>query len=207
MAISCFGCGRQYDDALFLFGRTVNCACGARVGSAGGGAAQCELNTSPGSTEIKFFANVNVARLVCYLRALGIDTIWEDAINDGELVRRAIEEKRFVLTLDKRLIKEWRADNVFLLSSDKAFEEFREIILRFKLKPLAPKLFTRCLVCNAPLRLGDGAGNFKRRAPSGEKKRTGFFLLPGVRESLLGRLAHETDAGCHCGCFPVIGLI
>jgi uncharacterized protein with PIN domain len=144
MAISCSACGRQYDVTLFQFGRTINCACGQRVGL------EHKLNL-PTAREIKFFADVNVARLVRWLRALGIDTAWEDRIADGELVRRAIEEQRFVLTLDKRLTREWRADNILLLSSDAPLEQFREIIVRFEIRQPA-KLFTRCLVCNALLR-------------------------------------------------------
>jgi DNA-directed RNA polymerase subunit RPC12/RpoP len=32
MAISCSKCRRQYDVTLFQFGKTINCACGERVG-------------------------------------------------------------------------------------------------------------------------------------------------------------------------------
>src|SRR5438045_484773 len=120
MAISCSRCGRQYDVTLFQFGRTINCACGMRVGF------EHKLNLSA-DNDIKFFADVNVARVVRWLRAIGLDTIWEDAIPDSELVRRAIEEKRFVLTLDKRLLEEWRADNVLLLKSESSIEQFRQI--------------------------------------------------------------------------------
>lgn len=151
MAINCPQCGRQYDVTLFQFGRTINCACGARVGLEH----KINLPASAGA-EIKFFADVNVARVVRWLRAIGIDTVWEDAIPDGELVRRAIEEKRFALTLDKRLTAEWRADNVLLLKSENPVEQFREIVARFGIeKP--EEFFTRCLVCNAPLRTANSA--------------------------------------------------
>ena len=144
MAISCTSCARQYDVTLFQFGRTINCACGERVGF------EHKINL-PIADEIRFFADVNVARVVRWLRAIGIDTVWQDAIPDGELVQRAIEAKRFVLTLDKRLTKEWRADNVFLLSTEKPLAQFREIIRHFDIKKPA-ELFTRCLVCNTVLR-------------------------------------------------------
>ena len=144
MAISCSQCGRQYDVTLFQFGRTINCACGARVGL------EHKLNL-PANNEIRIFADVHVARVVRWLRAIGVDTIWEDAIPDGELVRRAIEEKRFVITLDKRLAKEWRADNVVLLSSENPVEQFREIVRHFGIEQ-PEEFFTRCLVCNSLLR-------------------------------------------------------
>ena len=144
MAVNCAKCGRQYDVTLFQFGRTINCACGERVGL------EHRLNLTP-DAELKFFADVNVASVVRWLRALGIDTVWENAIPDGDLVRRAIEERRYVLTLDKRLLKEWRADNVLLLRTERAFEQFQELVAHFKIeKPR--KLFTRCLLCNTLLR-------------------------------------------------------
>jgi uncharacterized protein len=144
MAISCARCGRQYDVTLFQFGRTINCVCGMRVGF------EHRLNL-PRGEEIKFFADVMIARVVRLLRAVGIDTAWQDSISDKDLVRRAIEENRFVLTLDKRLLDEWCVDNVLLLKSANSFEQFREIVTHFKIR--RPKdLFTRCLICNTPLR-------------------------------------------------------
>ena len=144
MAIACGKCGRQYDVTLFQFGRTINCACGGRVGF------EHKINL-PRNEEIKFFADVMVARVVRWLRAIGIDTLWEDAISDKDLVRRAIEEKRFILTLDKPLIEEWRVDNVLLLQSENPLEQFAEIIRHFEIeKP--EEFFTRCLVCNTFLR-------------------------------------------------------
>ena len=144
MAISCEKCGRQYDVTLFQFGRTINCTCGARVGF------EHKINL-PNASEIKFFADVNVARLARWLRAIGIDTEWEDAIADQDLVKRAIGENRIVLTLDKKLTREWRTDNVLLLQSDKLVEQFEQVIKQFHLK-LPPEMFIRCLVCNTLLR-------------------------------------------------------
>ncbi len=144
MAIYCQKCGRQYDVTLFEFGHTIDCACGERVGF------QHRINLLK-TEEIKFFADVNVARLVRWLRAVGIDTAWEDAIADKDLVERAIKENRYVLTLDKKLTREWSADNVLLLESEKPFEQFREVVRRFEIKK--PRgLFTRCLICNTLLR-------------------------------------------------------
>ena len=144
MAVTCAKCGRQYDVTLFQFGRTISCACGARVGL------DHRLN-KPENAEIRFFADVNVASVVRWLRAVGIDTAWEDAIPDAVLIRRAIEEKRFVLTLDKRILTEFRADHVMLLSTDEPLAQFTEVVRHFNL-PKPADFFTRCLVCNAPLR-------------------------------------------------------
>jgi uncharacterized protein len=170
MAVSCPQCGRQYDVTLFQFGRTINCACGRRVGF------EHKINLSRDEA-IKFFADVNVARVARWLRAIGIDTAWEDAIADGELVKRAIEEKRFVLTLDKRLIGEWRADNVLLLRSENPFAQFCEIIAHFGLeKP--EELFTRCLVCNTLLRRAEAAEISENAPPGVQENHEKFHYCP-----------------------------
>lgn len=82
---------------------------------------------------------------------LGFDTLWEDAISDGDLVRRALAENRYILTLDKRLPEDWRVANVLLLKAENPFEQLRETIARFKIRR-PRELFTRCLICNELLR-------------------------------------------------------
>jgi hypothetical protein len=144
MAISCSNCGRQYDVTLFQFGKTINCACGERVGLE-------NRIVLPVNVELRFFADVMLHRLVRWLRALGIDAVWEDAIADSELVRRSLAEHRWILTLDKRLPQEWRVGNVLLLESEKPLEQLREVAQRFNLKT-TDRIFKRCLVCNAELR-------------------------------------------------------
>jgi uncharacterized protein len=176
MAIACTRCGRQYDVTLFQFGRTINCACGERVGF------EHRLDLGRGE-ELKFFADVNAASVVRWLRAMGIDTAWEDAISDAELVRRAIVEKRYVLTLDKRLLDEWRADNVLLLKNQKALDQLREIVRHFNL-PKPKELFTRCLVCNTPLRPAEEEEIAASNAPACVlAKETTFYYCPTCRQA------------------------
>lgn len=170
MAISCSSCGRQYDVTLFQFGRTITCACGERVGF------QHKLNF-PTQAEIKFFADVNAARLVRWLRAAGIDTIWEDGISDRDLVKRALQENRFVLTLDKRLVEEWRADNILLLKSDNPLRQFEQVVTHFDLKTPV-RLFTRCLVCNSPLRTASAEEIIAHAPPSVRENQKTFRSCP-----------------------------
>ena len=174
MAILCAKCGRQYDVTLFQFGRTINCACGERVGF------QHKINL-PKNNEIKFFADVMAARVVRLLRAIGIDTEWEDAISDRDLVRRAIEENRFILTLDKKLTEQWRVDNVLLLNSENPFEQFKEIIEHFQIKK--PKeLFTRCLVCNTLLRRANAEEIAASAPPNVRENQEKFHYCPNCNK-------------------------
>lgn len=144
MFVECARCRRQYDAAQFQNGRTIDCACGERVGAAQ------RINIEP-NTELKFFADVMLGKLLRWLRALGIDTAWEDAIPDGELVRQALAENRFILTRDRRLPHDWQVSNYLLLESEEAIKQLRQVVEHFSLK-LPAELFTRCLLCNTLLR-------------------------------------------------------
>ena len=135
----------------------------------------------PKTGEIKFFADVNVARLVRWLRAIGIDTWWEDAISDAGLVRRAIRENRFVLTLDKRLVKEWRTDNVLLLTSEKPLEQFAQVVEHFELK-LPAQFFTRCLVCNSVLRRASATEIAANVPPRVRENNELFYYCPNCEK-------------------------
>jgi uncharacterized protein with PIN domain len=174
MAIFCGKCGRQYDAGLFEFGRTITCACGSRVGFK-------QKLVVPKADEVKFFADVNVARLVRWLRAIGIDTWWEDAISDADLVRRAIWERRVVLTLDKRLVQEWRADNVLLLASDVPLEQFAQVVRHFNLQ-LPTELFTRCLVCNTILRRASAKEILEAVPPRVREAQEEFYYCPSCNK-------------------------
>lgn len=171
MAIPCPKCGRQYDVTLFQFGKTINCACGERVGFA-------NRIVLPPNAELRFFADVMVHRLVRRLRALGIDTIWEDAISDAELVRRALAEHRWILTLDKRLPEEWRVGNVLLLKSEETHEQLREVVEHFDLR-FPEQTFTRCLICNSELRAATEVETAKQQLPEDVRaNRTNFKFCP-----------------------------
>lgn len=145
MAISCPGCGRQYDVTLFPFGRTIHCTCGRRVGL------RHEIGPEPGEGPPRFFADAMLGRLARWLRTLGWDTAFDDAIADEELVHRSLEEARCILTRDAGILEEWRVGNVLLVEAERPLEQLREVVSALGL-PRPRRLFTRCRMCNSPLR-------------------------------------------------------
>ena len=174
MAILCSNCGRQYDVTLFQFGRTIDCACGSRVGL------ETRINL-PANAALRFFADVNVARLTRWLRALSIDTVWEDAIADGDLVRRSLQENRHILTLDKRLPAEWHISNVLVFENEEPLVQLREVIRHFQLsKP--EKLFQRCLICNAEMRLARHEEVLAQVPPEVRETAQEFSACPSCRK-------------------------
>ena len=82
MAILCPTCGREYDVTLFQFGRTISCTCGAHVGL------EKRIPFTPIGREPRFICDAMLGRLARWLRTLGYDTEYDDAIDDAVLVAR-----------------------------------------------------------------------------------------------------------------------
>ncbi|MHC5022799.1 MAG: CapA family protein [Planctomycetota bacterium] len=92
-----------------------------------------------------------LGRLARWLRVLGFDAAYETQIADAELVRRALDEQRAILTRDRRLPEERRCSSVLVLDADDTREQLREVLDGFNLWPhLQP--FTRCNRCNVTVR-------------------------------------------------------
>jgi uncharacterized protein with PIN domain len=98
----------------------------------------------------RFAADAMLARLARWLRVLGWDTTLEPELDDAELVFRANEQGRILLTRDRKLLRELRPHRSHEVRSDSPLEQLRDVVQSLKLDPPAG-LFTRCTVCNSPL--------------------------------------------------------
>jgi hypothetical protein len=144
MAIPCPGCGRQYDVTRFAFGRTLSCTCGARI------APEIVAYERPGPP--RFVADDMLGRLARWLRALGHDTLHTPGVPDAVLVRTAFEQRRLLLTRDRRLSREWRFDGCVVVNAAKPAAQLRELDERLAIgRDWRARLFSRCMVCNTVL--------------------------------------------------------
>lgn len=110
-----------------------------------------------------FLADAMLGRLARWLRVLGFDTRFDPALDDPELVALADAESRVLLTRDRRLVTDLQPARPLLIAYDAPLEQLRQVIDACKLE--APNaLFTRCLLCNAPLREAT-AEEASRRCP------------------------------------------
>jgi uncharacterized protein with PIN domain len=99
---------------------------------------------------LRFFADAMLGRLARWLRVLGFDTAYQPHIDDAQLVQRAVEEGRVVLTRDRALREEWRVSDLYLVEAEGSFEQVREVVRAFSLAD-AVRLFSRCNRCNTGL--------------------------------------------------------
>jgi uncharacterized protein with PIN domain len=89
--------------------------------------------------------------LARWLRALDVDVTYDPALDDPELVERAVAEGRTILTRDRRLTERRRARNHLLIRSDDVAEQLRQVLDELGLQPDPDRLLGRCLRCNTPL--------------------------------------------------------
>lgn len=144
MAVPCQRCGREYDVALFAFGRTISCACGSRVGI------EPRVRGLRPASQRRFAADAMLGRLARWLRLLGFDCTYDPEISDEQIVRLALEEGRTVLTRDRRLPEQWWIEDVYLVGEERVREQLVEVIRRFDLASRV-RVLTRCSECNQRL--------------------------------------------------------
>jgi uncharacterized protein with PIN domain len=127
--------------------------------------------------DIRLFADAMLGRLARWLRVLGFDTAYEAGIADADLVRRALDERRMILTRDRRLPREWRISGVLVLRADDTLGQLREVLDGLDLRPhLRP--FTRCSPCNEPVKRVSPADVSSRVPPAVRARISAFTRCP-----------------------------
>ncbi len=99
----------------------------------------------------KFIADVHLGKLARYLRLLGIDTLYERALDDEGIARKSREGRRIVLTRDRGLLKRKIVTHGYTVRSHHADAQLLEVVEAFDLRRRIAS-FTRCLQCNGAVR-------------------------------------------------------
>jgi uncharacterized protein len=102
----------------------------------------------------RFITDQNVGKLTKFLRLLGFDTIFFIGESDTQMVQRALEDNRVILTRDthipkRRLVTSGKV-KVVLIKSDNIDDQIQQVINELNLAGII-KSFILCLECNRPL--------------------------------------------------------
>ena len=114
-------------------------------------------------TPINFVADVMVGKLARWLRVLGFDVIYSNALDDDEILRLAQSENRVILTRDTGLIARSRDQRCLYIASGDYKEQLRQVLQTFGLKEF--NVLSRCLECNTPLQDVDKEAVFEKIPP------------------------------------------
>jgi len=101
--------------------------------------------------QTKFVLDAHLGRLAAYLRMLGFDTLYRNDYRDDELARISSAEHRILLTRDRGLLMRRAVTHGYCIREGAARKQLAEVVRRFDLAGSAAP-FTRCMVCNGPLR-------------------------------------------------------
>lgn len=101
--------------------------------------------------EPKFIVDAMLGKLAKWLRIAGYDTLYFRAGNQRELIEKAREEGRVILTRDTRLISRKGLPANLFIQSDLPAEQLREVCRSFNLAP-TDRAFGLCSSCNVRLR-------------------------------------------------------
>jgi len=96
---------------------------------------------------VKLICDHMLGSLARWLRFMGHDTAYPKAMDDRDLIRKAREEDRVLLTRDKELAA--RFAGAIVVRSDVLEAQIREVASALPLRVLDP--LSRCSVCNTPI--------------------------------------------------------
>ena len=149
--------------------------------------------TDRGAAAPRFVLDVHLGKLARLLRLLGFDTTWSRDAGDAHLSATAAREDRILLSRDRGLLKRREVEKGCLVRSQNPRRQLDEVAERYGLYGrLAP--FSRCLVCNAPLRLDAGAPS-DRGAGGGSCPSCGRQYWRGSHWTALNAIVEEVRGG------------
>lgn len=105
---------------------------------------------APFAEPLAFVADAHMGGLARMLRMLGFDTVYDNALDDPEIVTIASDERRVVLTRDRELLKRSEVMRGCFVHALKPESQLREVARRYGIaQHMRP--FALCLHCNLPL--------------------------------------------------------
>ena len=124
-----------------------------------------------------FVVDVNLGRLARHLRLLGFDTLFSNAYADPEIVAVAAEQKRIVLTRDRRLLHAKAVTHGYWVRSVHVARQVGEVLRRFDLAgQIQP--FSRCADCNGRIEPVAKEAVLDQLEPKTKKYYSTFYRCP-----------------------------
>jgi uncharacterized protein with PIN domain len=100
---------------------------------------------------MKYIADAMLGKLVTWMRMIGCNVEYFPDIGDEELVDRAHELDRLILTRDTLLIQRRNAKhNHYFIDHDSYKDQLKQVVSHFNIDPYRD-ILTRCLRCNDKL--------------------------------------------------------
>ena len=99
--------------------------------------------------EPRFICDDNLGKLARYLRVGGYDTFFEKDIDNSRLIRISLDDRRFILTRDHRLVERRLVRYYFLIEQELWPDQLKAVFRHFGIGFRRSGMFSRCLEDNA----------------------------------------------------------
>ena len=101
---------------------------------------------------MKFICDDMLGKLAKLMRALSFDTYFQKDIQDHQLLRKALEEERVVVTRDRKLVQVKTIPHYVLIWSDQPLAQLEELLQKLSVSLKKENVFSRCMECNTILK-------------------------------------------------------
>lgn len=125
----------------------------------------------------KFVLDVHLGTLARYLRMTGFDSAYRNDLDDDEIVRISLKERRTILTRDKGILKRSEVTHGYYVRNTEPEKQLKEVINRFHLQNKIEE-FTRCMECNIPLEKVDKEKIIDCIPPKVKARHDEYFICP-----------------------------
>jgi len=119
--------------------------------------------------------------LAKWLRIMGYDTAYAKEGNDNEIITKADEEKRILLTRDKELHSRYK--NSVFIDSTELEKQIKKVIISLNIKINEKNYLSRCTVCNTPV-IKISKNEVNHPMPMKTMKNSGFALTANTSTGL-----------------------
>ncbi len=98
----------------------------------------------------RFVLDVHLGKLAALLRLLGFDSVYNNKLEDNEIIEIACAENRIILSRDLGIFKNSKVKHGYFPRSQDPKIQLKEVVDRYGLNEYV-KPFSRCMKCNGEL--------------------------------------------------------
>ncbi len=131
--------------------------------------------------EPRFVCDDHLGKLARYLRVGGFDTAFDPEMTDSRLIQVALDENRWILTRDHRLIERTLVRDLFFITHDHWPDQLRAVLTHFRLEFRKERMFSRCLEDNVKIEPTPKEVIASRVFPFTYQHHDTFYICPHCR--------------------------
>ena len=129
----------------------------------------------------KFIVTFEAGRLCRWMRVLGYDAVYFNKGKKRDLIIQSMRENRVILTREAG-ISRYSGTRMIRIKDDLVENQVRQVLKEMRLKAEGDKIFTRCVICNTPIKSVGKEEVGDRLPPYVYKTQNNFLKCPNCNK-------------------------